>query len=126
MLGSSSGGLLHRKEHRPNPRITQITTDGLLVRHSRFHFHFTPTYGWWMNLAERWFSALPTKKLQRSAHRSVQALVQDIRDWVETWNDNPGPSLGTRAPRRSPADSPEPILKVIGALPAGTPARRVH
>jgi hypothetical protein len=35
-----------------------------LLRHSRFHF-------------------------QRSAHRSVQALAQDIRDWVETWNDNP-------------------------------------
>jgi hypothetical protein len=30
MLGSSSGRLLHRKEHRPNPRITQITTDELL------------------------------------------------------------------------------------------------
>ena len=77
-----------------------------LLRHSRFHFHVTPTYGSWMNLVERWFSALTTKKLQRSAHRSVQTLAQDIRDWVETWNDNPGPSPGTRAPRRSPADSP--------------------
>jgi transposase len=62
-----------------------------LLRHSRFHFHFTPTYGSWMNLVERWFSALTTKTLQRSAHRSVQALAQDIRDWVETWNDNPRP-----------------------------------
>jgi hypothetical protein len=44
-----------------------------------------------MKLVERWFSALTTKKLQRSAHRSVQALAQDIRDWVETWNDNPRP-----------------------------------
>jgi hypothetical protein len=41
-----------------------------------------------MNLVERWFSALTTKKLHRSTHRSVQALAQDIRDWVETWNDN--------------------------------------
>jgi transposase len=77
-----------------------------LLRHSRFHFHFTPTYGSWMNLVERWFSALTTKTLQRSAHRSVQALAQDIRDWVETWNDNPDPSPGTRAPRRSSTDSP--------------------
>jgi transposase len=61
---------------------------------ARFHFHFTPTYGSWMNLVERWFSALTTKKLQRSAHRSVQALAQDIRDWVETWNDNPRPFAG--------------------------------
>ena len=62
-----------------------------LLRHPRFHFHFTPTYGSWMNLVERWFSALTTKKLQRSAHVSVKALASDIRDWVETWNENPRP-----------------------------------
>jgi len=62
-----------------------------LLRHKRFHFHFTPTYGSWMNLVERWFSALTTKKLQRSAHRSVRALAADIRTWVQTWNDNPTP-----------------------------------
>jgi transposase len=62
-----------------------------LLRHKRFHFHFTPTYGSWMNLVERWFSALTTKKLQRSAHTSVKALADDIRSWVETWNENPKP-----------------------------------
>ena len=62
-----------------------------LLRHKRFHFHFTPTYGSWMNLVERWFSALTTKKLQRSAHRTVKALANDIRAWVETWNENPRP-----------------------------------
>lgn len=62
-----------------------------LLRHPRFHFHFTPTYGSWMNLVERWFSALTTKKLQRSAHRSVKALADDITAWVETWNENPRP-----------------------------------
>ena len=30
-----------------------------------------------MNLVERWFSALTTKKLQRSAHRSVKELVAE-------------------------------------------------
>jgi len=62
-----------------------------LLRHKRFHFHFTPTYGSWMNLVERWFSALTTKKLQRSAHTSVKALAHDIEAWVATWNDNPRP-----------------------------------
>src|SRR3954453_9625906 len=41
------------------------TVQRWLLRHRRFHFHFTPTYGSWMNLVERWFSALTTKKLQR-------------------------------------------------------------
>ena len=67
-----------------------------LLRHKRFHFHFTPTYGSWMNLVERWFSALTTKKLQRSAHSSVKELAADITAWVETWNDDPKPYVWTK------------------------------
>lgn len=62
-----------------------------LLRHRRFHFHFTPTYGSWMNMVERWFSALTTKKLKRSAHRSVKELAADIKGWAETWNEDPKP-----------------------------------
>jgi transposase len=62
-----------------------------LLRHPRFHFHFTPTYGSWMNLVERWFSTLTTKKLQHSAHRSVKELADDIRAWADTWNNDPKP-----------------------------------
>ena len=62
-----------------------------LLRHRRFHFHFTPTYGSWMNMVERWFSALTTKKLQRSAHRSVKELAADIEAWVANWNEDPTP-----------------------------------
>lgn len=61
-----------------------------LLRHRRFHLHFTPTYGSWMNM-ERWFSALTTKKLQRSAHRNVKELVADIKAWVAHWNEDPKP-----------------------------------
>lgn len=62
-----------------------------LLRHRRFHLHFTPTYGSWMNMVERWFSALTTKKLQRSAHRSAKALASDILAWVAEWNRDPKP-----------------------------------
>jgi hypothetical protein len=64
-----------------------------LLRHRRFHLHFTPTYGSWLNLVERWFSALTTKKLQRSAHRSAKALAADIRAWIEQWNSDPTPFM---------------------------------
>lgn len=60
-----------------------------LLRHRRFHF--TPTYGSWMNMVWRWFSALTTKKLQRSAHRSVKELAADIEAWVANWKENPTP-----------------------------------
>jgi hypothetical protein len=49
-----------------------------------------------MNLVERWFSALTTKKLQRSAHRSVKALATDIQAWADAWNENPKPFVWTK------------------------------
>lgn len=49
-----------------------------LLRHRCFQFHFTRTYGSWMNMVERWLSVLTTKKLQRSAHRSAKELAADI------------------------------------------------
>jgi transposase len=62
-----------------------------LAAHPRFVLHFTPTSSSWLNLVERWFAELTTKKLQRSTHRSVRALNADVRAWIDTWNDNPKP-----------------------------------
>jgi transposase len=62
-----------------------------LLRHPRFHVHFTPTYSSWLNLVERWFSELTTKWIKRGAHRSVRDLVASIRTWITNWNDDPKP-----------------------------------
>ena len=62
-----------------------------LVRHPRFHLHFTPTYSSWMNLVERWFSEPAAKWLKRGTHRSVAELQQSITHWIDTWNQNPRP-----------------------------------
>jgi transposase len=62
-----------------------------LAAHPRYVLHFTPTSSSWLNLVERWFAELTTKKLQRSTHRSVRALNTDIRNWITTWNDDPKP-----------------------------------
>lgn len=67
-----------------------------LVAHPRFVVHFTPTSSSWLNLVERWFSELTTKKLQRGAHTSVRALNNDIRGWIKTWNENPRPYVWTK------------------------------
>ena len=50
----------------------------------------------WLNLVERWFGELTTKKLQRGTHRSVRELNTDIRAWIETWNDDPRPYVWTK------------------------------
>jgi len=67
-----------------------------LAAHPRFVLHFTPTSSSWLNLVERWFSELTTKKLRRGAHRSVRQLNTDIRAWIETWNENPKPFIWTK------------------------------
>jgi len=67
-----------------------------LLAHPRFVLHFTPTSSSWLNLVERWFSELTTKKLRRATHRSVQALNSDIRAWIDTWNDEPKPFVWTK------------------------------
>ncbi len=64
-----------------------------LVRHPRFTLHFTPTYSSWLDLVERWFAELPTKRIKRSAHRSVRDLVASIRTWITNWNEDPKPYI---------------------------------
>jgi hypothetical protein len=49
MLGCSSGGILDRKEHGPNPRIMQIRTDellGVLEDEVAGSGHFYRRLGW--------------------------------------------------------------------------------
>jgi transposase len=67
-----------------------------LERHPRFHVHFTPTGSSWMNQVERWFGLLTDKLIRRGVHTSVQALENDIRDWITTWNESPRPFTWTK------------------------------
>jgi transposase len=71
-----------------------------LAAHPRFVLHFTPTSSSWLNLVERWFAELTTKKLKRSAHRSTKTLHADIRAWIENWNENPRPYVWTKPAER--------------------------
>lgn len=67
-----------------------------LLKHPRFRLHFTPTSASWMNLVERWFAELTSRRLRRSAHRSVSELEADIRKWINEWNKNPKPFIWTK------------------------------
>ena len=67
-----------------------------LVKRPRFHVHFTPTYGSWLNLVERWFAALTTKQLRRSAHRSVAQLEAAIREFIDAHHADPKPFVWTK------------------------------
>ena len=79
-----------------------------LEKHPRFHVHYTPTYSSWINQVERFFAYITADLLQRSDHRSVQALEADIRSWINAWNENPKPFIWTKT-----ADQ---ILEKLGRL----------
>ncbi|MFE3525557.1 IS630 family transposase [Streptomyces sp. NPDC059161] len=67
-----------------------------LAKHPRFHVHFTPTGSSWMNQVERWFGLLTDKLIRRGVHTSVKALENDIRAWIEQWNQDPKPFTWTK------------------------------
>lgn len=67
-----------------------------LVRHPRFHLHFTPTGSSWLKLVERWFAEITMKLIRRGVHRSVKHLKTDIENWPRQWNENPRPYVWTK------------------------------
>ena len=65
-----------------------------LLRHPRFHLHFTPTSSSWLNLV--WVNRprearLAERRLRRGVFTSVDDLIEAIELWAEHWNDDPKP-----------------------------------
>jgi transposase len=60
-----------------------------LKRHPRFHMHFTPTSGSWLNLVERWFRNITDERIRRDAFGSVPQLIKTITAYIENHNQNP-------------------------------------
>jgi len=67
-----------------------------MAKRPRFHVHFTPTYGSWLNLVERWFAELTNKQVRRGVHRRVAELEAAIRAFIETHNAHPKPFVWTK------------------------------
>jgi transposase len=68
-----------------------------LLRHPRFHTHFTPTYSSWLNQVERWFAELTEKWLRRETHRSVRELEDSLRLYLAAYNENPRPFVWVKS-----------------------------
>ncbi len=68
-----------------------------LAKHPRFHMHFVPTSSSWLNLVERWFRDLTTKRLMRGRFCSVPQLVSAIEDYIADNNKDPKPYKWTKS-----------------------------
>jgi transposase len=66
-----------------------------LVKHPRFHTHFTPTSSPWLNLVERWFRELTDKALRRGVFHSVPDLIAKIEQYLAAHNEDPKPFVWT-------------------------------
>jgi transposase len=51
-----------------------------LMRHPRFHMHFTPTSSSRLNMVERFFRDITTQAIRRGVYRSVEKLISAIED----------------------------------------------
>lgn len=66
------------------------------AKRPRYHLHFTPTYGSWLNLVERWFAGLTSRQLRRGVHQSVAALVRAIHEYIDASNVESKPFVWTK------------------------------
>jgi transposase len=67
-----------------------------LQRHPRFHLHFTPTSGSWLNMVERFFAEITRKRIRRGVFKSVDELKQAIMDYLDKHNDQPKPYVWSK------------------------------
>ncbi|MFQ6610262.1 MAG: IS630 family transposase, partial [Fidelibacterota bacterium] len=60
-----------------------------IKRHPRFHLHFIPTSSSWLNMIERWFSEITSKRIRRGSFKNVKELITVINQYIDSHNQNP-------------------------------------
>ncbi len=70
---------------------------GWIERNKRVFLHFTPTSASWVNLVERFFAMLTDKRIRRGVFTSVPHLEECLREYVDSYNENPRPFVWTKS-----------------------------
>jgi transposase len=96
--------------HRPSreaPRDIHLVLDNYathktpevqawLEKHPRFKLHFTPTSASWLNLVERFFAEITSKRIRRGSYASVDDLEDAIYDYLLQHNAKPKPFVWSK------------------------------
>jgi transposase len=91
----------------PKPRDVHLVLDNYathktpevkawLEKHPRFKLHFTPTSASWLNLVERFFAEITSKRIRRGSYTSVADLEDAIYDYLAQHNTKPKPFTWTK------------------------------
>ena len=67
-----------------------------LDKHPRFKLHFTPTSASWLNMVERFFAEITTRRIRRGSYTSVDDLEAAIYDYLGQHNTKPKPFTWTK------------------------------
>ena len=68
-----------------------------LQRHPRFHMHFTPTSGSWLNQVERFFGLITGDRIRCGVFKSVAELEAAIQEYLDHHNAHPKPFVWTKS-----------------------------
>jgi len=79
-----------------------------LAKHPRFHLHFTPTSASWLNMVERFFRDLTTRRLRNAIFHSIAELEAAIEGYITSHNVAPKPIIWT-------ASASDILAKVVRA-----------
>jgi hypothetical protein len=66
-----------------------------LARHPRYHVHYTPSSGSWLNLVERMFAEVTERCARRGSHTVVRSLEKAMLDYLDKRNKDPKPFVWT-------------------------------
>lgn len=67
-----------------------------LAKHPRFKLHFTPTSASWLNLVERFFAEITSRRIRRGSYSSVDDLEATIFEYLAHHNEKPKPFKWTK------------------------------
>ena len=79
-----------------------------LANRPRYHVHYTPTYGSWLNQVEIWFNIITQQAIRRGSFPSVRHLLRRINHFVQSQNERATPFIWTA--------TAQPILAKLARL----------
>ncbi len=80
------GKVLHIVADNYSAHKTKEVREYLESKNGRFVEHFIPTHSSWLNIVERWFGEITSKRIRRESWTGVQELEIAINDFIKTWN----------------------------------------
>ncbi len=66
-----------------------------LAANPHIHFHFTPVGSSWINQIETWFGIITRQSIRRGTFASVNVLITQIHNYINSWNADAKPFTWT-------------------------------